>query len=103
MFDKDKFKSSLTNHDIEKYQRIITQKELKENGEIIAETICHNKTGGSHKLYYYPETQLFHCYTGCGSFDVFTLIEKQLKMEGKLIHLLIVLQLQEKYLKLTLI
>ena len=84
MFDKDKFKSSLTNHDIEKVLAYYNAEGTEgKNDEIVAETVCHNRTGGSHKLYYYPETQLFHCYTGCGSFDVFTLIEKRLKMEGK--------------------
>lgn len=42
---------------------------------IISKTICHD--GHSHKLYYYEEQQLFHCYTGdCGSFDIFELLQK---------------------------
>ncbi|MDU0445362.1 hypothetical protein QVA78_11400 [Staphylococcus haemolyticus] len=50
MFDKDKFKSSLTNHDIEKVLAYYNAEGTEgKNGEIIAETICHNKTGGSHK------------------------------------------------------
>lgn len=45
------------------------------NDYIVAKTICHN--GDSHKLYYYENTQLFKCYTGgCGSFDIFELIQK---------------------------
>lgn len=44
----------------------------------IAATICHNIAGqGSHKLYYYENTKLFRCYTGCDSaFDIFELIQK---------------------------
>ena len=40
---------------------------------IISATICHNEPGeGSHKLYYYLNSGLFQCYTGCqGYFDVF--------------------------------
>ena len=42
----------------------------------ISSTICHNKPGeGSKKLYYYTNTDLFTCYTGCaGSFDIFELL-----------------------------
>ena len=45
---------------------------------ILCSTICHNKPGeGSRKLYYYKNTDLFTCYTGCsGSFDVFELLMK---------------------------
>ena len=44
----------------------------------ISATICHNVAGeGSHKLYYYENTRLFRCYTGCDStFDIFELIQK---------------------------
>lgn len=41
---------------------------------LICKTICHN--GDSHKLYYYSNTSLFQCYTNCGSFDIFELIQK---------------------------
>lgn len=45
---------------------------------IVADTICHNKPNeGSHKLYYYYDTKLCHCYTDCDcSFDIFDLIIK---------------------------
>ena len=45
---------------------------------IISQTICHNPPGeGSRKLYYYRNTDLFTCYTGCsGSFDIFQLLQK---------------------------
>lgn len=48
------------------------------NFGFIAATICHNIAGeGSHKLYYYENTKLFRCYTGCDStFDIFELIQK---------------------------
>lgn len=44
----------------------------------ISATVCHNAAGeGSHKLYYYENTKLFRCYTGCDSyFDIFELISK---------------------------
>lgn len=46
---------------------------------VISQTICHNPVGeGSKKLYYYENSHLFHCYTGCAnpSFDIFELIIK---------------------------
>ena len=44
----------------------------------ISATICHNAPGeGSRKLYYYENTKLFRCYTGCDSyFDIFELLSK---------------------------
>lgn len=42
---------------------------------ILSATICHNEPGeGSRKLYYYENSGLFRCYTGCDSyFDIFEL------------------------------
>lgn len=50
---------------------------------IIASTICHNEPGvGSHKLYYYENTGLFQCYTGCnGTFDLFELCIKVMRIQ----------------------
>lgn len=45
-------------------------------GGFIFQTICHNPPHtGSEKLYYYPDSGLFHCYTHCAdSFDIYELI-----------------------------
>ena len=51
-------------------------------GGIVSQTICHNLPGeGSRKLYYYDNTKLAHCYTHCGSFDVFELAIKVHKIQ----------------------
>lgn len=42
----------------------------------ICRTICHNSHGGSHKLYYYHQDQIFHCYTQCGSMDIIELVNR---------------------------
>ena len=45
----------------------------------ISSTICHNPPGeGSRKLYFYSNSNLFHCFTGCAdpSFDIFQLVIK---------------------------
>lgn len=45
------------------------------SGELIFQTVCHH--GKAYKLYYYPESCLFHCYTDCGdSFDVYELVKR---------------------------
>lgn len=41
--------------------------------------LCHG--GDSDKLYYYPETQLFHCYTCSSSYDVFELLHRSRGLE----------------------
>lgn len=48
------------------------------NFGIVSATICHNLPGeGSKKLYYYENSGLFRCYTGCdSSFDIFELTIK---------------------------
>ena len=62
-YDKDLIKSELT---LEQIQDLL----FEWNGEperrgniIVSKTICH--CGQSHKLYYYPNTTLFKCYTDC--------------------------------------
>ena len=51
----------------------------------IARTICHNhpNDGASRKLYYYENTGLFRCYTGCEEsiFDIFELCIKVMNIQ----------------------
>lgn len=76
--DKDELKQSLTNENVEKIlQYFNADYHYNQQGDIQVETICHNRHGGSHKLYYYPESKMFHCYTGCAeSFDIYQLVMK---------------------------
>ena len=50
---------------------------------IVSTTICHNMPGeGSRKLYYYSNSGLFRCYTGCDDiFDLYQLIIKVMKIQ----------------------
>ena len=56
------------------------------NFGIVSSTICHNQPGeGSRKLYYYDNTDLFRCYTGCdSSFDIFELTIKVMNIQKNL-------------------
>ena len=52
---------------------------------LIARTICHNhlEDEASRKLYYYENTGLFRCYTGCEEpiFDIFQLCIKVMSLQ----------------------
>lgn len=57
-------------------------------GHIITNTICHNISDGSMKLYYYTEGngkfegKKFHCFTACGeSFNIFELVKKNFELK----------------------
>lgn len=53
-----------------------------DDNQLTFETCCHNHIGeGSAKLYYYHNTRLFFCYTGCGRFDIFDLLGKMFFLE----------------------
>lgn len=52
---------------------------------IIFPTICHNPRhhDKSMKMYYYPDTSLFRCYTECNeSFDIFDLWQRVSRLDG---------------------
>lgn len=78
-YDKTLIRDSLT---LENYYELLEEfggePEYTSFG-IISTTICHNMPGaGSRKLYFYSNSNLFHCYTGCEepSFDLFQLVIK---------------------------
>ena len=78
-YDKDELKDKL---ELEQIYDLIEawggEPEYVEGG-LISQTICHNLPGeGSRKLYYYENTKLFKCYTGCidSTFDIFDLCIK---------------------------
>lgn len=52
---------------------------------IIFPTICHNVDAAeaSMKLYYYPKTKTFHCYTDCAStFNIIEMFKKRYELLG---------------------
>ena len=77
-FDKSKIREQLTTENIfELLTDFGGDPEYMDFG-VLCSTICHNFPGeGSKKLYYYDNTGLFKCYTGCDStFDIFELTIK---------------------------
>lgn len=84
LFDKDKIKENLTVDDIQVLLQDWGGEPVKTNFGLVSRTICHNPAGeGSRKLYYYSNSHLFHCFTGCAnpSFDIFELYIKVNKIQ----------------------
>ena len=81
-YDKDTLKENLSIEEVFDLVSELGGEPIMGNGLFTARTICHG--GDSHKLYYYPNTHLFHCYTGCGdsSFDIYDLVLRVNKTAG---------------------
>lgn len=86
-YNKTKIKEELTLDNIfELFQEWGGDPEYTGFG-IISTTICHNLPGqGSRKLYYYSNSQLCKCYTGCENdvFDIFELCIKVMNIQKHL-------------------
>lgn len=79
VFDKSEIRAKLDIDDIYGLLQIWGGDPEYTSFGILSSTICHNQPGeGSRKLYYYSNSDLFHCYTGCEdpSFDIFQLTIK---------------------------
>lgn len=79
-YDKYKIRQALTTEDIFDLLLDFGGEPTHSQTGLISKTICHNHPAdtSSRKLYYYDNTGLFQCYTGCEepSFDIFQLIIK---------------------------
>jgi len=86
-YDKDEVKQELTQDNIfELFQEWGGDPEVTDNA-IVSTTICHNLPGqGSRKLYYYFNTELCKCFTGCENdvFDIFELCIKVMSLQHDL-------------------
>ena len=88
IFDKQEIRDSLSDEQIfELLQDWGGEPEYASTG-IVSRTICHHKLNeeASRKLYYYSNTGLFRCYTGCEEpvFDIFQLVIKIMKLQHNL-------------------
>jgi len=82
--DKNAIKDGMSPEDVLNFLSSLgVQGNWLDEGKLVFETACHNHIGeGSHKLYYYDNTKLFYCYTGCGRFDIFQLLSKMNVIEN---------------------
>ena len=77
-FDKLKVREALTSDNIFDLLQEFGGDPNRSSFGFTSTTICHNPPGeGSRKLYYYENTGLFKCFTGCDEFfDIFQLVMK---------------------------
>lgn len=79
-YDKNQIKENLSLEDVEEVLSEFGGEPERRGDIIVSKTICH--CGQSHKLYYYPNTTLFKCYTDCAeTFDIFELTRKVMSRE----------------------
>ena len=86
-YDKNKLKEALEVGQIYDLLELWGGEPEETDNGLISQTICHNLPGeGSRKLYYYENTKLFRCYTGCvePTFDIFDLAIKVAKNQKDL-------------------
>jgi len=83
MYDKERIRESLTIDDIHIILKDLGSYEPKHDrhGNPIYTTVCHG--GHKHKLYYFQESKIFHCFTDCScSFNIFDLVIKAKEQQG---------------------
>lgn len=82
-YDLQYIKENLSIEDIEEVLIEFGGEPIRKGDILISRTICHNHPGeGTFKLYFYSNSNLFHCFTDCGeSFDVFELTRKFMSRE----------------------
>lgn len=86
-YDKDALKERLQLEQIYDLIELWGGEPEYSEGGLTSQTICHNPPGvGSRKLYYYENTRLCKCYSGCpeSSFDIFDLCIKVMKIQKNL-------------------
>lgn len=83
MLNKDTLKNELSIEQVFEFVEYLGGEPRYDKGDSsVSRTICHNDIAhydeASYKLYYYNNTHLFHCYTGCEepSFDIYQLTMK---------------------------
>lgn len=77
--DKDKLKESLTKEDIDLILVDLGSKEPIQGNQY--QTVCHG--GHKHKLYYYHDSRMFHCYTDCSeNLDIYEVVMRANKQKG---------------------
>lgn len=77
--NKDELKESLTKDEVTQLLSELGAQNftyLDSKDAIITNTICHNISEGSMKLYYYNKNKSFRCYTHCSDdyFDIYELV-----------------------------
>ena len=80
-YSKEDVKAQIELEDVMNLLDYLGAEPEQHSDHIVCRTICHS--GDSKKLYYYDNDGmgLFQCYTNCGSFDIFELVQKVQHLE----------------------
>lgn len=86
--NKDQLKESLTTEDLILVLKDLGAEnfndEIDTKGQLVTNTICHNQSNGSMKLYYKEDIHSFKCFTGCScSYDIYSLVIKVFENRGQ--------------------
>ena len=81
--DANQVKQALTNNDLLNLLIDLGGDPQQKGSDIYCRTICHNPAHeGKHKLVYYEDSKIFHCYSGdCGNVDIYGLIGKIMDLD----------------------
>ena len=72
----------MTTNDIIKLMYELGSQDFKEqNGDLVFQSVCHNSE--KYKLYYYPNTKRFHCYSNCNNMSVYDVIMRVKEVDFK--------------------
>lgn len=82
-YNKDEIKNNITDEQMFNFLLDLGAEPILKENMIISRTICHHNINEpcSHKLYYYSNTHLFKCYTGCEN-DTFDIYELTMKVKS---------------------
>ena len=70
MIDYQAIVEGLKNEDVKQLLINLGVEDIIEKDDCyITNTICHNESGGSMKLYYYFDSHIFFCYSVCADDD----------------------------------
>lgn len=79
--DASQVKEILSDQDIFSLLNDLGGEAIWNNG-ITSRTICHNHSHeGKHKLVYYQDSKTFHCFTECGTMDIFGLVGRVMDLD----------------------
>lgn len=83
MINYEKIVQSLRNDKIiELLEKLGVDDIVEKDNCIITNTICHNISGGSMKLYYYFDSHIFYCYSSCQSMSIFKFLKKYYELRN---------------------
>lgn len=80
------YKEIIDNLEVDKVEDLLYQlgaeNVIRKDNCLITNTICHNESDGSMKLYYYFDTHIFYCYSNCDAMSIFSFLKHYYETRG---------------------